>query len=202
MRKSSRAIRLAILLALTTCAFGVAVSSAFAAVSIEPFNTAFTGKSPSTTWELGPKGGGWSCGKTSLSGTTNSGKTNYVNATPAFTECVVAIGTAKYPITYSNSCKEKGTIPWTVTFNESGTGSVKANCALKASMFEGACVFTAPEQTLSTGVGWANSGANIELKLNSRFTAVKASAGCKTAGLEGTELGIKTVLTLEGLHAS
>jgi hypothetical protein len=205
MRNAKRAARLAVTLALVACSVGAASSSALASVSIEPLSTKFTGTSVKGTtphWSLGGAEG--TCTKAGLSGTSNSTKTNFVNATPTFTECSYEQLGVKRTVTFSSSCSKEGTVPWTETLNEGGTFQTKLNCALVFKV--SSCTVTLPEQTGTGGeLLWKNvESVKLELGSNGvKFGSAKESGkGCFQL-LTGTPevLTLKDAILIEGIHA-
>jgi hypothetical protein len=202
MRMRHRSIRLVLVAALAVFAFAAVASSAMA-VSVEPLNTKFTGK---TTGEVSYnfQGVGGACTESTLTGTTNATKTNYINATDAFTGCRTFEVVGSITTVFSNSCAKEGTVPWTLTFNEGGTTGIKLNCAIVAKkVFTGGCTITVPEQTVSNAANWTNV-APLSLEVTSRLLLLKSlkwNEACAEVGVKPTELTITDTYLFKGIHA-
>jgi hypothetical protein len=197
MRVSTRMMRFATLLAIAASVLGVAASSAFATKNIEPLNTKFAGKLvPGTevSWEGG--GGIFSCRQSTLTGTTNSTKTKFVNATDSFSECE----SGAYVFKFADQCAVKGTVPWTLTFNEPEGGTVKLNCALTIKLAE-VCTVTIPQQTVSSFF-WSNlAGPSLEWHgVGVKFTSLEHNAGCAAIEWTPTSLTMEGRWNLPGIH--
>jgi hypothetical protein len=208
MKEATRAIRLAIMLALAVCALGVAASSALA-VSIEPLSTKFSGTAAPETeplFEFNAEGLEVRCKGATLSGTTNPTKTNFINATDGFSGCKTVTGTIVRTVTFSNSCAKEGTIPWTVTLNEGsgkGTDSLTLNCALVASFVGTSCTVTAPAQTVTSGGSWLNVKAvNLELKSKNMVLTASQSEHCVLVTGNVSELLVTDSVLINGIHAA
>lgn len=199
MRSSGRIARLTAVFAVAACAMAVTAASA-SAVSIEPLSTKFSSNSSiGAGWTSSEAS--WNCAKATIAGTTNSTKTNYVDVTPTFSECVAHIGTGTYPITYTNNCsKAEGALPWRLTFNEGGKGSVKVNCALEANL--SGCVITAPAQTIENGFTWSNEGAkNLHIVFAASFKLNKATFACQAIGLIAVTKALSADFSVAGIQA-
>lgn len=170
MKRVGASLKIAAALAVVACTMAVTAASAMA-VSIEPLSTKFTGSASEAVWDAGD--GSWHCSKNTMVGTTNSTKTNFMEGTPSFAEC-------SSTVTYANECVGKPTppIPWRLTFNEGGGGTLKTNCSLKATIF-GACVMTAPPQTITSAFHWENVGTKA-LRVSFLKTPFKFNAATKT----------------------
>jgi hypothetical protein len=182
MKHLGMTTKLASLLAILVCAFAVSAAAASAA-TIEPLNTAFSSNSTEgSRWVASDAT--WNCNKTSISGTTNATKTNYINVTPSFSECG---GTT--PIVYGSSCEKGVTSQWTLTFNE-GThaGSLRLNCSLTVAI-HGICVMTAPPQTVEKAFIWNNEGTkNLGIRFQNTPLVFKSpTPPCEAAGLTATK---------------
>jgi hypothetical protein len=202
--KGRTAFKFATVVAVVTCGLASVAASAFATVSIEPLNDAFTGKgvSESTLWHAAAAT--WGCGRSSIAGKTNSTKTNYVNVTPTMPECSMAVGADHIPFPYAAQCKTKGTIPWTFTLNEGGKASLKLDCAMTfiGEPSEGVqCTMTMPEQTIEKGVAWKNETGGLALSVASEF-AMKASTGCLALLIESGEVDMAATYVLSGIKAT
>jgi hypothetical protein len=150
-----------------------------------------------------------SCTKMTLSGTTNSTKTNYVNATPAFSSCLLQFVSEKLPIVFENTaCKVKGTVPWTVTLAEgkeradSGLGAIALNCGFTFTVTGEGCVLTVGEQTAGGELGW--SGKVLRLDSNNTFkcTVSNKNNKCAAVGISSGRMTLAApTLTFSNLTA-
>jgi hypothetical protein len=142
-----------------------ATATAAQAITIEPLNKSFKGTKVGATVESGGEGR-LECSLT-VSGTTNSTKTNYVNVTPAFTGC--SFGGFAIVYTNTSTCETGQSVPWTLTLNE-GTnpykGTTRVNCVGKFQIGE-VCPLEILRQTApSNRLTWDSGGENSFLTLN------------------------------------
>lgn len=170
----------------TACSLGVGVAAA-QAITIEPLNKSFEGETSVSLSFL--HGGKLTC-HLKVSGTTNATKTNYVNITPALTECTSGIGGWKY--TNTTTCEKEQTVPWTLTLTEGTnpfTGSMAVNCVGKIT--QTLCEIEILRQTAAKSVRWETTGENSWLTLNASLFKYKANNGC--SGLLGISPGEGTL---------
>jgi hypothetical protein len=211
MKRKTRVIKVATMLAIAACALAATASSAFATISIEPVSTAFKGSPESVTVHTGASEWGCTRGSEYLKGTTQPSKLDYVNVTPTIAKCETMFGGGLWTMTFSNSCTKEGTVPWTLTLTE-GTGpyqgSVKLNCALTVNIDEGGCVISVLEQTLNKSLRWSSfaSGSDLTLDLtNMKYKATKYGFACELAGLkkEGEDFSLEAEgIELKGIKAT
>jgi hypothetical protein len=179
-----------------------ATATAAQAITIEPLNKSFESKAV----KVSISGGSFFECRFTVSGKTNSTKTDYVNVTPTFKECEDI-----YPsVTYTNTstCETGHSVPWTWTLNEGTSpykGTTTVNCVGKFT-FGTVCTVEIVRQTApSNKLIWEAAGENSWLALSEeklKYIAKQGSA-CKLLGYEteGT-LSLRTPeFELEGIKA-
>jgi hypothetical protein len=212
MRRLAASLKFTTILAVMACALAATATSAFA-VTIEPLNTKFEGKGTSIEWKT--SGGVWSCNKSTLTGTTNSTKTNNVNVSPAFSGCEMEVITSKYAVAYANKCKSESTVPWNLALTSGKgpfTGTVKLNCPFTLNVEKGLCIVTVSEQTLENDLTWTTLSGTEPFSSQLAFSIVKAkytsgkapSEACSLFGFKetGSDLALSMTVLVNGIKAA